>query len=171
MKMQLSLVEGFEEMADYYQVETDGDRCWVVGKDGRVLKVKDSGKGYQQYCLYLKSGKNKMISEHRLFAICFLENPENKEQVNHKDGVKSNNLISNLEWMTSSENMQHADQTGLRNILGEQNGRAKIKDSEIPLIFELRKSGLFLKDIGKQFGVGKAQICRILHGENRSQKQ
>jgi hypothetical protein len=171
MEMQMNLIKEFEEMMDYYQVCRDGDRCWVIGKNGKVLKTSDHGDGYRQIGLMMKSGKQKMIREHRLFAICFLENPEDKSEVNHIDGIKSNNSLSNLEWTTRSENIRHADRTGLRNILGENHGCAKLKDSEIPLIFQMRKTGLTLKVIGDHFGIGQTQIHHILSGKKRSQNQ
>jgi hypothetical protein len=171
MKMQLNLVDGFEEMMDYYQVCLEEDRAWVTSKNGKVLKTGDCH-GYRRYYLMLKSGKPKKILEHRLFAMCFIENPENKSDINHKDGVKSNNLLSNLEWNTRLENINHAFQTGLsKPILGEKHGRAKLKDSEIPLIFEMQKTGLSQRAIGLRFGISQMQISRILRSENRSQNQ
>jgi hypothetical protein len=169
--MQMNLIKEFEEMMDYYQVETDGDRCWVVGKDGKDLKASDVN-GYRQIGLMMKKGKQKKIYEHRLFAICFIQNPEDKSDINHKDGVKTNNSLSNLEWNTRSENINHAFQTGLQKpILGEQNGSAKLKDSEIPMIFDMRKMGLTQKAIGDHFGVSDVQISYILSGKSRSQNQ
>jgi hypothetical protein len=171
MKMQLNLVKEFEEMMDYYQIETDGDKCWVTSKNGKVLKTGDSH-DYRNYCLMLKTGKKKMIQEHRIFAICFLENPEDKEQVNHKDGCKTNNRLSNLEWNTQSENMHHAYRTGLsKPFLGEKHACAKLKDSEIPLIFQMRKTGLSQRAIGFHFGVSQMLISYILSGKSRSQNQ
>jgi hypothetical protein len=168
--MQLNSVKEFEDFADYYQVETDGDRAWVTSKNEKVLKTGDNSHGYQQYCLYLKSGKPKTVKEHRLFAICFLPNPENLPQVNHIDSNRSNNLLSNLAWCDNTENQLHAYKFGNQKS-GEKHGRAKLKDSEVPLIFQMRKTGLTQKAIGLHFGVDKSQISNILRGKYRSQNQ
>lgn len=79
---------------------------------GRTIKVRLS-KGYKVCNLYNQKGREKTVKVHRLLAICFIPNPENKPCVNHKDGDRSNNNLSNLEWVTYSENTQHAWDTGL----------------------------------------------------------
>ena len=92
---------------------------YLVTSDGRVIGVK-SGKTLKQcymrgYCrvkLY-KNAQPKVFSVHRLVADAFLPNAQNKSQVNHKDGNKGNNTVSNLEWVTQSENQIHAYRTGL----------------------------------------------------------
>lgn len=70
--------------------------------------------GYME-CGICIEGKKKTMRVHRAVAIAFIPNPENKPQVNHKDGDKKNNLLSNLEWATRSENTQHAVTAGLWN--------------------------------------------------------
>lgn len=69
--------------------------------------VPKKNNSYNMVCL-CKGGVHKYVSIHRLVANAFIPNPENKLEVNHIDGNKSNNLISNLEWVTSSENTRHA---------------------------------------------------------------
>lgn len=73
----------------------------------RILSQSLDGNRYA--CVALsKGGKRKTMKVHRLVAIAFIENPEDKPQVNHIDGVKTNNNISNLEWATAAENSIHS---------------------------------------------------------------
>lgn len=69
--------------------------------------------GYHRVSMKI-NGKQKLTLIHRLVALKFIENTENKPQINHKDGDKSNNYASNLEWTTCKENVDHAFKTGLR---------------------------------------------------------
>ena len=82
-------------------------------KTNRILKNRLSTQGYIMVTLCKKS-KPFNASVHRLIAEVFIENPLNKEQINHINGIKHDNRIENLEWVTSSENMVHAYETGLK---------------------------------------------------------
>lgn len=82
---------------------------------GKLLKGRLSKSGYLQVSIKLintNNFTNKYI--HRLVGIYWIENPEHKREINHKDGNKTNNCVDNLEWVTCSENNMHAINTGLR---------------------------------------------------------
>lgn len=79
----------------------------------RELKLSEDKDGYYKVNLS-KQGKKKRFFVHRLVATAFIGNPEELPVVNHKDGNKKNNFVSNLEWTTRSENDLHAFRTGLR---------------------------------------------------------
>ena len=81
------------------------------GKE-KILKQSNS-MGYLRITLKKRDGKQKTPKVHRLVALAFIPNPNNKPQVNHKDGNKYNNHIDNLEWSTCQENVQHGWENGL----------------------------------------------------------
>lgn len=87
----------------------------LKNRSGKILKSHDCGNGYYFYRLSDK-GKLKNYFVHRLVAMEFIKNPLNKAQVNHIDGNRNNNILSNLEWMTPSENNKHSyEKLGRKN--------------------------------------------------------
>ena len=96
-------IKGYEGL---YQVSSWGKVISV--KTNKVLSPEINSKGYLRVDLYDSTGKKKHYKVHRLVAEAFIPNPENKPQINHIDGNTQNNSITNLEWCTSSENMNHA---------------------------------------------------------------
>lgn len=76
-------------------------------KSGKLIKQVKTPTGYLQVSIS-KNGKKKSFRVHRLVAIYFIDNPLNKEQVNHKNGDKTDNRVCNLEWTTHTENINHA---------------------------------------------------------------
>lgn len=78
----------------------------IIIRKSVLLKQGRSEKGYPQVVLR-NSPHNRSIKVHQLVALTFIENPDNKPFVNHKDGNKENNHVDNLEWVTHSENMLH----------------------------------------------------------------
>ena len=96
---------------------------------------------------------------HRQVAAAFIPNPDVKPQVNHKDGNKENNHVSNLEWSTGSENVRHAHNTGLKEaVRGSDNGQAKLTESDV---VQIRNSSETQRVLAARYGVSKKQISRI----------
>ena len=97
---------------DSYSVDKQGNVHSTKGK-GRILAPRQNRGGYFSVSLrrHKKSHSKKI---HRLVALAFLPNPKNKSDVNHKNGIKTDNRVENLEWMTRAENMQHAVNSGLK---------------------------------------------------------
>lgn len=116
-----------------YQVSSDGR---VKNAYGHFLKAETTRNGYKRVVFY----DRKKFSVHRLVALTFIPNPENKEVVNHKNGIKTDNRVENLEWNTWSENEKHAYAAGLKSVSEERrrqmskamigNKRAKGKGAE-----------------------------------------
>lgn len=109
-------IEIWRDIVDHegsYEVSNSGlIRSRVKNKDGCAIKTFIDKRGYVRVSLY-QNKKQKTFSVHRIVAQSFIENPLNKPQVNHKNGIKHDNNVSNLEWATRKENMQHAHMIGL----------------------------------------------------------
>ena len=119
-------IAGFEN----YSVSNTGN----VRNDrtGRILKMRIGTTGYYQVMMGRKTSPQYV---HRLVAIAFIANYEGKPQVDHIDGNKLNNVYTNLEWVTSSENNLHAFRIGLRRRYVSDNCRKKcIEATSIPII-------------------------------------
>lgn len=150
----------------HYEISSDGKMRSVTrtGHDGRrisgrLLKL-GSRSGYPSAWPRL-DGKTICVSIHRLVAEAFIPNPENKPEVNHKDGDRTNNVVSNLEWVTRSENNTHAWRIGLcssRNrARGEAHYKAKVTEEQVRLI----KAGS-----KESFGLSKSALQHIRKGRS-----
>lgn len=130
---------------------------------GHVLTQQTDNKGYLRVRMSLHDRKA-TAKVHRLVAMAFIPNPENKQQVNHKDTDKSNNSVGNLEWVTNGENQIHAYKTGLNYVTGRA-GRKKIP---VLMIDDSGKTVNKFKSIaeaGRITGIERRNIWKVIKGE------
>lgn len=126
-------------------------------KIDRIL-TPSSSRGYPIISLN-KFGKQETILIHRLVAIHFIKNPLFKKEVNHIDCDKSNNNVSNLEWVTRQENMNHAERLNrVPRMRGESNGISKLKNKDV---FKIRNSNLKLKELASIYKVSMTTISDV----------
>lgn len=143
------------EYEDHYQISNLGnvyskavfiphDGNWDKTQKGYIKKCKKHKTRLNRYGYVVaklcKYGKCRTLTVHRLVAKAFLKNPNKYVQVNHIDGNKQNNNVSNLEWTSRSGNMKHAYETGLidkKKISGENHNNAKLTQQDVNEIREL----------------------------------
>ena len=96
-----------------YAISRDGDVYSLHIK--RTIAQTKNKDGYYYHTLYPDNGKHVTVAKHRLLGFMYIPNDdvENKTQINHKNGIKTDNRIENLEWVTPKENSEHAVETGL----------------------------------------------------------
>lgn len=131
-------------------------RYYSICKE-KILKQKIASTGYPGLSL----SKDKVsidFAVHRLVAEHFIPNPENKSQVNHKEGIKTDNRFFMLEWVTPKENTYHATLSGLNKVIGEDNWNAKLTEKEV---VEIRSSNLSHKQAANKYGVYFSVIQKI----------
>lgn len=171
-------LKGIVEYGDYYEVSNLGrvrsiDRRVANNSNsgrlikGQILKQQTDKDGYLRVTLRFH-GKYKGQMVHRLVALAFIDNTENKPTVNHKDGNKKNNNVKNLEWSTHKEQINHADDNGLRVMpKGEESYNATLTDNEVVELFNLYKTGNYSQsELADRFNTTKSAIQGIIHGKS-----
>lgn len=131
----------------------------------KILKLKKTKQGYVSVQLKNK-GSHFLI--HRIVALHFINNIENKPQVNHINGIKYDNRVENLEWCNQSENQKHAYKNKLqipslhKRAYGENNGRSKLKEENVIFILKNYKKGMGMH-FSKVFNVSQTTILNIVN--------
>jgi len=157
--------EGFFKVSNHGRVKSI-DRVSMSGKKiaGRVLKTRINKDCYE-YVSLNNDSKCATKSVHRLVAIAFVPNHENKPQVNHIDCCKTNNTASNLEWVTGKENIHHASINGLMRC-GEKCTISKLNKLQVREIKELYATGkVTLEKIASKYHVSNSSIWNVVNNK------
>ena len=164
-------VKGYEGL---YEVSNLGRVKTLVKKGNRnefVMTPTHSKYGYMSIHLY-KNTERKRKLVHRLIAIAFIENPENKATINHENGVHDDNRIENLTWATQKENNQHAYDVLKRK--GPSTGKFGKDNPGSKIIYQLSMDGKVLKkfyglrDAGRQMNLNYKNISGAALGSTKS---
>lgn len=158
-------------MKEIWKVVNDHPK-YMISNSGRVMSFKTnnpkivgtkrlSQKGYYRVGI---DGRRTFV--HRLVAEAFIPNPDNKPEVNHINGIKTDNNVQNLEWVTSGENQKHAYKRGLREpirFFGELNPGAKLTNKQVEEIMEALKFGKrgIQKELAIKYNVSSSLISNI----------
>ena len=157
-----------------YEVSNTGflrTHNWKGSGQTRVMKPAVDACGYLRTMIVV-NGRARTIKVHRLVAESWVENPEGKPQVNHKDGVKTNNHIDNLEWVTKRENIQHAFDNGLMkwngqvppNLKGSSNPTSKLTEDQVREIRSLHRPRIYTYAmLAAKFKVKPCTIKDVIH--------
>ena len=154
----------------HYSVSNDG----LIRNDdtGKIKATRDDRYGYERVELY-RNGTPFYCRVHKLVAESFVDNPDNKPQINHKDGNKHNNSYKNLEWVTAKENMEHSVRNGLfvpsRSMLGKKNPNGGRKGLPIKIV-ETGEVFSSITECAQYIHGNTTGICDALKGERHTHR-
>lgn len=152
--------EGYYEVSNLGRVRslTHTDRMGRL-YEGAIRKLQNASNGYKQ--VLLSNGEKRELKQvHRLVAETFLDNPDGLPEVNHIDEIKTNNVVSNLEWCTRKYNNAY----GSKPMKGERHPMRKLSTEQVEEIRKRRKAGELLKNIAADFGISMSHACAITRG-------
>lgn len=159
--METKSIVGYEG----YTINTNGE---VRGKSGKILKPSPCRRGYMRVWLYDSNGKRKEKYIHRLLAEAFISGDKSLT-VNHIDGNKTNNSLSNLEWISNEDNLRHSFRNGHRDTKKAWKTRRKtclgltcVKEEDINDIINKYKNGMTKQEIADFYNIHRSSIARVL---------
>jgi hypothetical protein len=177
------------KLLEFYNTQYQQEEIWMFHPDieivivsslgrvknlatGTIYKTYPNSDNYQMVNVRLESrNRRQSVMVHRLVAEAFfpyLGLNNYFYEVNHIDGNKNNNTISNLEWLTRHENLEHARSNNLvRGLRGEENPNSKLTDNDVRDIVELRKLGFSVISIARSYNMDRNTISSISRGKKR----
>lgn len=165
----VTLFEGCYEVSNTGKIKTVARS--FIQKNGQVKRIKElikvcpqNHRGYNRAQLTSSTGFKKIYSVHRIVAHHFIPNPNNLQEVNHINGIKTDNRVENLEWCDRKHNEFHAKLNGLKS-RGTKNPRSKIDDIQAKTIKSL-KGEVKIAALAGYFNVSKATISSINSNRN-----
>jgi len=155
--------EGLYEVSNFGRIKSFNKN----GNNKNSIRIQRANQFGYLVLTISKDNKKKLVQAHRLVAKTFIPNPDNKPQVNHKKGIKTDNRVSELEWATRSENSLHSfhilnNRKALDNLdmLTELN--TIFKEKEIKDVLVKRASGLSVIEIAKEYNAHRSTITNII---------
>lgn len=136
-------------------------------KRNKILSIRLSNSGY--LCATLtKERKSRELFVHRLIADAFIPNEKKREQVNHINGIKTDNRISNLEWLSRSENQKHSYANGFNRVSDLQ--KQKTSEAKSSLVIDISNGTIYksIRDACKQVSIAYSTLCTMLRGDMKN---
>ena len=164
-------IEGFPDYKISNMGRVKSLERWIDRKNNSSMKLSEKllkpnilKRGYHAVSLSNQGIQPKLYIHSLVIEHFGKPKPSPKHECNHKDGDKSNNWDTNLEWMTGKQNIQHAIKTGLINQRGENSSRAKLTEKELGVIRKLYKTGrITTAGIGAVFGITQSNVSTIIN--------
>lgn len=152
------------------EIHRTKQRVLYVTSTGRVIssingELKPTWNKNREYYYVRTADWNKKL--HRLVAIAFIPNPNDKPQVNHKDGDKKNNHVSNLEWATPTENLKHARDNNLVRVMRKNEGNLKYTNEQCKEVYDRVKAGMSYTRAGEIHNMPYSTVAHLIRGSRR----